>query len=272
MNKKLQIMRNLIQLILIIISIFAKGQIISITNNSGTNSITCLTQSINMTASCVGFSTVSTFSWFSPFSSSTGSNVNINSPSTYTVITMNGSMMVLQTFTVFQNIVPPVSSISSTFLIISGTVVPTMTMVAINPTTNIQHVVYSPTGGTLAANSTTMYYTPSGPGTYTYCVFWQVNGCSSCKTFTISKAPTSLTQYAREDPIKVYQNSSGEICVKGTKETVLSLYDLSGRCLRNLNLEEGTGFCATFVDIKPGLYVLVSVLEGRKLRVVVGNP
>lgn len=272
MNEKTQIVRNQIHLILILISILAKGQTISITNNSGTNSITCLTQSINMTASCVGFSTVATFSWISPFSSSTGSNVNINFPSTYTVVTMNGNMMVLQTFTVFQNTIPPASSISPTFLTMNGTAVTTMTLVAINPTTNIQHEVYSPTGSTLTANTTTMYYTPNGAGTYTHCVFWQVNGCSTCKTFTVSERPISLMEYTTENPIKVYQNMSGEICVKGTKESVLSLYDLAGRCLRNFNLEEGTGFFTTILDIKPGLYILVSERYGQKIRLVVGNP
>jgi gliding motility-associated-like protein len=55
-----------------------------------------------------------------------------------------------------------------------------------SPTVNIEHNWISPAGTTLVANSPVSGYPPGGPGTYTHCVINKVNGCSSCKTFTVA--------------------------------------------------------------------------------------
>ena len=99
-----------------------------------------------------------------------------------------------QTFTVIQNVSTPTSAITPTLINITCTqsTIPTVSISA-TPSVNITHYIYSPTGGTFAANSHTAIYAPSGgaPGsdTYTYVLVDNASGCTSTKFFTVTSSP-----------------------------------------------------------------------------------
>lgn len=76
-------------------------------------------------------------------------------------------------FPLFQNITCTLSSIT------------TITAQA-SPSVNVSHEILAPQGGTFTANSYTTIYTPGGIGTYTGCAVNDVNGCKTCKEFTVS--------------------------------------------------------------------------------------
>jgi hypothetical protein len=260
-------MKHFVFFLFTVSTLYLKTQTISISNNNGSNSITYLTQSINMTASCIGFSTASTFTWASPSSFTTGSNVNVNTPSVYTVMIYSGNILVIQTFTIYQNTTPPTSSITSNSLLIGGSVVPAVTLTALSPTTGIRHEVYSPTGSTFVTSSSTVGYAAvSGPGTYTYCIFSEINGCSSCKTFTVSLMRTSINDYSEEDALKIYHNISGELIIKSAKKCTLSLHDIYGRHLKNISFNEYSDYKITVTDLDPGVYILISEGDRKKIK------
>ncbi|MEI8135724.1 MAG: gliding motility-associated C-terminal domain-containing protein [Bacteroidota bacterium] len=54
-----------------------------------------------------------------------------------------------------------------------------------SPTLNITHMWMSPLGGTLTAGTPTAIFLPGSPGTYTHCIVNNLNGCSSCSTFSV---------------------------------------------------------------------------------------
>lgn len=92
-----------------------------------------------------------------------------------------------QTFVLSQNTVVPQSALSSTFqnITCANTSIQTITATA-NPTVNILHEWISPQNTTLTAQTATAFFVPGGPGVYRHCLSDVVNGCRTCKDFTIS--------------------------------------------------------------------------------------
>lgn len=72
----------------------------------------------------------------------------------------------------FQNITCSVSSIS----LVNSTA---------SPSVNVSHLISSPYGASVTILSYTSSYLPGGPGVYVDCAINDVNGCSSCKEFTV---------------------------------------------------------------------------------------
>ncbi len=103
------------------------------------------------------------------------------------------------TFLLSQNITVPSSTISPTFttLTCAQPVPPTVTVTA-SPSVNISHFIYSPQGGTFAANAYTAIYYVGGIGEFTHCAVNNNSGCQTCKTFTInsSSSPTDFPTYS----------------------------------------------------------------------------
>lgn len=109
----------------------------------------------------------------------------------YTILAVNptSSCISSQTFTVGINITAPTSVISPTFQNITCSVVSISNVTAsASPSVNITQQILAPQGGTFASTSNTLIYTPGGVGTFTYCVVNDVNGCSTCKTFTVTSS------------------------------------------------------------------------------------
>lgn len=88
---------------------------------------------------------------------------------------------------VFQNTTAPTSAITPTLQNITCNLSSITTVTAsANPTVNVSHHIYAPQGGTFSATSHTMIYTPGGIGEFTHCAVNDVNGCSTCQTFTVT--------------------------------------------------------------------------------------
>ncbi|MBA2611452.1 MAG: T9SS type A sorting domain-containing protein [Bacteroidetes bacterium] len=93
-----------------------------------------------------------------------------------------------QTFIVTQNITAPTSTVTPLSQNITCAGGPaTFTGVTTNSLTNITHSYLSPysTGAAFSGGTISIYNT-SGPGTYTYCLTNNINGCSTCKTITVT--------------------------------------------------------------------------------------
>jgi gliding motility-associated-like protein len=153
-----------------------------------THSITCVQPTLQLNAT----NTNLTYTWsstsFSPVVSDSIflSSVNVG---TLSVVGQNTVSNCISTFTfqIAQNVSVPSATISTNLINItcSQSVAPTVSVIA-SPTVNIGHFIYSPQGGTFAANSYTAIYIVGGPGTYTHCAVDNSNGCSSCRTFTVA--------------------------------------------------------------------------------------
>lgn len=106
---------------------------------------------------------------------------------TITAIHATSGCVATKTFVVGLDITAPTTAVSPTFQTINCNLSSITQIVAsANPTVNITHQIISPQGGTFSATSHTLGYMPGGVGIYTHCVVNDANGCSSCKTFTVS--------------------------------------------------------------------------------------
>jgi gliding motility-associated-like protein len=92
-----------------------------------------------------------------------------------------------RTFTIGINMTAPSATVSPLTQNITCTLnsITTITATA-NPTVNISHQILAPQGGTFSSTSDPMIYTPGGIGTFTHCVVNDVNGCSTCSTFSVT--------------------------------------------------------------------------------------
>jgi len=90
------------------------------------------------------------------------------------------------TFSISQNTTMPTSVLTPTFQNITCNLT-SVTNVSVlgTPTVNVSHYFTSPFGGVLNIPTYSATYFPAGPGTYTHCAVNNVNGCSTCKTFTV---------------------------------------------------------------------------------------
>jgi gliding motility-associated-like protein len=133
-----------------------------------------------------------TYSWTNgvstPQTGSTGFFTSANQ-GTWTVTGTNPSSgcVSTQTFAVTQNGAVPSSTVGPVTQNITCNInsITTVTGTASSPTTNITHQWISPSGGTLTANTAVSLFVPGGPGTYTHCIVNNINGCSSCSTFSV---------------------------------------------------------------------------------------
>jgi len=133
-----------------------------------------------------------TYSWTNgvstPQTGSTGFFTTANQ-GTWTVTGTNpvSGCVSTQTFAVTQNQAIPSSTVGPVTQNITCNInsITTVTGTATSPTTNITHQWISPSGGTLTANTAVSLFVPGGPGTYTHCIVNNINGCSSCSTFSV---------------------------------------------------------------------------------------
>ncbi|MDI1353398.1 MAG: T9SS type A sorting domain-containing protein [bacterium] len=162
----------------------------TISNNSATFTISCMTPFINLVATG-NYTSPPTYSWVSTSATLTGSNVNIYMPGNYTVIAYCvGYQNASQTLSIFSNTVGPIGAVTPSAVSIScADANVSVTLAAISPTNNILQQVLTPYGGTFATNSPSTVYSPMGPGTYTYMIKDSISGCQSSSLFVITAAP-----------------------------------------------------------------------------------
>jgi len=173
------------------LSINAQAPTLTITNVTGSNSITCTYPSINYQASVSNYTAGPlTYTWVSLSGTSSGTNVLLSNPSQYTVIAFNtaNSFSLQQVFSIGINTVTPSSTVvpSSQNINCAPGQMATFTAVTTNTSINISQSWTSPfSNGMALSNSTISIYSLAGIGVYTNCVTSLVNGCSICKTVTV---------------------------------------------------------------------------------------
>jgi hypothetical protein len=170
----------------------AQAPALTYTNITGSNVITCATQSINIQASVSNYTNGAlTFSWVSGNATASGTNVTLSSPGQYSITAFNTansySIQALVSITI--NTTAPFSTITPTLQNITCISSVQTVSAIINPSLNVTSNWYSPNASAPASASTfTSIYTPGGPGTYTHCAVNTINGCSTCKTFTVASS------------------------------------------------------------------------------------
>jgi gliding motility-associated-like protein len=150
-----------------------------------THSITCIAD-VTLTAVNPAYN----YTWSSIVGNFTG-NVGVFTSSMsanwlLTAVNPTSGCVATETFAILQNTLTPSASISPNFQTINCNInsITTITATA-NLSVNVSHQILAPQGGTFASQAQTMVYTPGGIGTFTHCVVNDVNGCRSCKNFTV---------------------------------------------------------------------------------------
>lgn len=159
-------------------------------NVSNSPSITCLTPSVQLDAtSTYSYNNGSlNYFWASAGSTLTGNSNNITVPGTYTVYALDPATNCGSTrlVTVGVNTVVPSSTVSPTTKVINcgSPALPVFTLSA-GSAVNVTHFITSPLGATVSVNSSTASYVAGVPGPYVHCLVNDINGCSTCKQFTV---------------------------------------------------------------------------------------
>lgn len=220
--------------------------------------INCITPTVDIAV--FNGTTAATFSVQGMPSIPTGTSAGISVAGTYTLSIQGGPLIPLS---ITQNTLAPVSSLSSTFQSLSPTQTPQMvTLTAVSPTINITQIVYEPTGGTVVASNPVWPYPPGGAGTYTHCILYLVNGCTSCKEFTISiNNGVGIEKTGAMEMLSVFPNPAKDrIYIKnGAYEGIVKIEVINalGEAIKQeeVDLSKGSGNVA--VDqLPPGVYIL----------------
>ncbi|PBQ31581.1 hypothetical protein CNR22_07310 [Sphingobacteriaceae bacterium] len=153
-----------------------------------THSITCVTNTLLM----YGTNAALNYTW------SGSSFTPVENDSIYLDNTMLGTLTILgqnpvsgctktYTFSIVQNTAVPSSMMSASLFNITctQTLAPTLTVTG-SPSVNVTHLITAPNNITYSATSYTTIYTPGAPGTYTYVLRNDANGCTTTKNFTVS--------------------------------------------------------------------------------------
>lgn len=158
-------------------------------NTSSSNSITCATPTIGLVASSTYTAATVNYVWSSTSTFVTSDSITVTTPGNYTLTATAGSLTSFTVVSIGVNTLVPVSALSPSVQNI--TCLPQLsaqmvTLSAVTPTNNMLHEVLSPLGGTFSIISFTMGYTPPSPGTYTYVLSNNINGCKTIKNFTVT--------------------------------------------------------------------------------------
>ncbi len=163
----------------------------SITNVTGSGSITCAHPTINYIATTSYTFGSLTYTWVSLSGTATGSNVTFSNPAQYTV-TATDPATGCSTFSVFSigtDLTAPNLTVTPTVqnIICPASTPATFTANTTNTMTNCTFSWYSPfSPGAATSNGTVSIQQFLAPGVYTACVTNNINGCTTCKTLTIN--------------------------------------------------------------------------------------
>ncbi|MEI6021516.1 MAG: T9SS type A sorting domain-containing protein [Bacteroidota bacterium] len=170
------------------------AQTYTVISQPTTNQITCNTPSVFVSL-VNGQSSSPTFTCFNNTFTAIGSTVAINTAGNFTIRVNTSSGFTNFPLTITANTTIPISFISATLQVVSQThPVQSFTFVAISPSTNFTHYIYSPCGTTFASYYDTISYPPGCIGTYTYCLKNNFNGCISCKQIIITDNVNTITE------------------------------------------------------------------------------
>ncbi|MCC6371277.1 MAG: gliding motility-associated C-terminal domain-containing protein [Bacteroidia bacterium] len=161
---------------------------VSLTPSGPNYILNCYSPSVTISAANTSFNYTWTNGSAAPVNGPTGifSNTGLGNW-TITVINPASGCVGTKTISIGINTAVPVSAITPTFQNITCNLSSITTLTAQSSVSvNISHLITSPQGGTFSSNSYSTTYSPGSPGTYTYCLINDLNGCSSCKEFTVA--------------------------------------------------------------------------------------
>lgn len=164
----------------------------SVVPSGTTFSITCYNPTVSLATSDATYS----YTWTA---NSTGQvvapNIDLTSANVGSVVLAGtnpvSGCVSSKTLTIGMNTTAPQSLLSPTFQNITCNLasITTVSLYATTTTVNISHIITAPQGGSFVANTSTVSYLPQGgTGTYSYCLIDNVNGCSTCKTFSVQSS------------------------------------------------------------------------------------
>ena len=157
-------------------------------NTSSSNSITCATPTIGLVASSTYTAATVNYVWSSTSTFVTSDSITVTTPGNYTLTATAGSLTSFTVVSIGVNTLVPVSALSPSVqnITCNPPIAQQLTLSAVTPTNNMLHEVLSPLGGTFSIISFSMGYLPPAPGTYTYVLTNNVNGCKTIKNFSVT--------------------------------------------------------------------------------------
>ena len=164
---------------------------LTITNVTGSGSITCANPTINYVAATNYTNGPLTYTWVSLSGTATGTNVNFSNPAQYTV-TATDPATGCSSFSIFSigiNTTAPTSTVTplAQNIICPAGSPATFTAITTSTLTNMSFSWFSSLGGTATNGGTVSIF--NGPiGTNTVCVTNNINGCTTCKTVTVTSS------------------------------------------------------------------------------------
>ena len=163
--------------------------IYSVTPAASIQSITCAVPILTISANNPGLAYTWTSTTLPPNITQT---VNLTSANagTLTVVgtNTNSGCTTTKTIAIVVNTTIPTGALTPSNISLNCTtaVVPDVTLTATSPTVNFTHRINTPNGTNWTSNLPVCYYQFGPPGTYSYCLTNDANGCSLCRNFSVS--------------------------------------------------------------------------------------
>lgn len=162
--------------------------IINLSPNSNAFTITCLQPTVIINS----LDAASNYTWSNGLGAPlTGSSVSLTNLDlgnwTITAVNINSGCSATKTFTLGIDVAAPTSVIGPTLQNVTCSLSSISTVsISSSPSVNILNQIFAPQGGTYSFTTQNFNYLPGGVGVYTHCAINNSNGCSTCKTFTVS--------------------------------------------------------------------------------------
>ncbi|MBA2612021.1 MAG: gliding motility-associated C-terminal domain-containing protein [Bacteroidetes bacterium] len=164
----------------------------TITNVTGSGSITCAHPTINFTAASSYTYGTLTYTWVSLSGTASGTNVTLSNPTPYTVTATDQATgcSSFSVFTIGINTVAPTSTVTP---MVQNIICPagspaTFTAITTNTSTNMMQCWTSPFSPAPVCSNGTLSIFPAPIGISTVCITNNINGCSVCKTVTVTSS------------------------------------------------------------------------------------
>jgi gliding motility-associated-like protein len=253
--------------------------VINLSPSTYNYTLTCANPGITLTALDASLSYTWSNGLIAPITGPSA-EMTFTSSGTWTIIAVHpvSGCVTTKTVVIGTNTVVPSSSITPLFQNITCNLSSIITVSAIvSPTVNVSHQFMAPVGGTFVVNSTFANYIPYGIGIYTHCAVNDANGCSNCKTFTVTSnqgfptfnvnSPQNFTLGCTTKSVATINIINGSGTPQGSPvsytligpgtSTTIPTGTLSGQSVYTVNIpgsytvitKDNTSFCETRVPI-----------------------
>jgi gliding motility-associated-like protein len=193
----------------------------TITNISGSSSITCSQPFVHLKATTTYTYGTLSYTWQSANTSSTSTDeILAGSVGIFTITGQDPVSMcsVTHTYAIGINTIAPTAVVSPSFQNITCVSTPSTVSITATPTLNTSHNIYSPGGVELSVPSYTAIYLPGAPGLYIDTIVNNVSGCYVVKTFSVASSdnyPTLTVTSANNFTVGCLSHSLSPITIFG---------------------------------------------------------